>query len=137
MKLESHLPQGTGPLHLAPMLDVVMLVVIFFLIGGSFVLHSGVTVDVPVSTSMLPVDSDAYVVTVSPPSVEGSRITFNGQPVNMAELKRSLELGRVNSRQVIILGDKQATLEDLLPIFTVAKSIGYDVAISTRTEEAQ
>ena len=118
------------------MLDVVMLIVIFFLIGGSFVLHSGVAVDVPTVNSIIQFDPQAHVVTVTPRSADGSSLmTLNGREVSIAELRNQLEIERSSSRQLIIRGDRHALYEDLLKVFKVADDFGYDTALSMGMEE--
>ena len=49
MKLESNLPTGAGLLHVAPLVDVVALLVIFFLLGSGYVMRSGVAIELPTS----------------------------------------------------------------------------------------
>ena len=136
MKLESTLRDRSGLLHLAPMLDTVMLLLIFVLIGGSFVLHSGVEVDVPISSSVFLPQPGAAVITVSPDMGEGSQVMFNGNIVSLAELDLELENNRAESRQVIIRGDNQATWGVCINIMSIAKKYGYEVAISTGSADA-
>ncbi len=42
MKLESSLDRPPALLHLAPLLDVMALMVVFYLLGSTFIHHSGI-----------------------------------------------------------------------------------------------
>ncbi|MGK0188848.1 MAG: biopolymer transport protein ExbD [Verrucomicrobiales bacterium] len=131
MKLESTLQNRSGLLHLTPMLDTVMLLLIFVLVGGSFVLHSGIEVDVPVSSSVLPVQPGAHIVTVTPDMGAGAQVMFDGDMVSLQELDVRLEEGRSKSRQVILRGDNLADWGLGVRIIGLAHNYGYEVAIST------
>ena len=136
MKLESTLPRRAGLLHLTPMLDTVMLLLVFVLVGGSFVLHSGVEVDVPVSSSVLAIQPGAHIVTLTPDTGEGSHIMFNGDPVTLQELDRMLEEGRATSRQLIVRGDVQAPWGTGIRIMSMAEGYGYNVGIATDSPDS-
>lgn len=135
MKLESTLQNRAGLLHLTPMLDTIMLLLIFVLIGGSYVLHSGIEVDVPVSSSVLQIQPGAHIVTMKPNMGSGSQVMLNGDLVTMQQLSARLEQGRTGSRQVILRGDNQAPFGLGVRIMSMAKNFGYEVAISTGSEE--
>lgn len=136
MKLESTLPKRAGLLHLAPMLDTVMLLMLFVLVGGSFILHSGIEVSVPVSNSVLQIQPGATVVTVSPDMGAGSRVMFNGKVVTLAELDRELEKGRADSRQVILRADNRSSWGLGIDIMSMSQKHGYEVAISTGSSDS-
>ena len=131
MKLESSLQDRARLLHLVPMLDTVMLLLVFVLIGGSFVLHSGIEVDVPVSGSVHQIKPNADVITISADLGSGSQVLFNGEEVSLEELDAKLEDRRTQSRQVIVRSDKQALVGPFVDIMWIAENRGYEVFIST------
>ena len=131
MKLESTLRNRAGLLHLTPMLDTVMLLLIFVLMGGSYVLHSGIEVDVPVSSSVLPIQPGAHIVTVAPDMGGGAQVMINGDLVTMPELEMRLAEGRTSTRQVILRGDNQSPWGLGIRIMSMAENYGYEVVIST------
>ncbi|MCB1094482.1 MAG: biopolymer transporter ExbD [Verrucomicrobiales bacterium] len=136
MKLESTLQNRVGLLHLTPMLDTVMLLLIFVLIGGSYVLHSGIEVDVPVSSSVLPIQPGAHIVTLAPDMGGGAQVMLNGDLVTMPELEMRLAEGRSSTRQVILRGDNLAPWGMGIRIAAMAKDYGYEVAISTGSPDS-
>ena len=80
MKLESSLDRRPALLHLAPVLDVMVVVVVFYLLGSAFIHHSGVAVELPVTSSQLPPLSAAHVVLITvgdPPLVLFDRVQMS------------------------------------------------------------
>ena len=89
MKLQSTLPRRTAPLYTAPLLDALLLLLIFFLLGSNFILKSGVAVDLPFSESSLPAVERSHIVTVVPGEV--TRFYFNENRVTLEELDTHLD----------------------------------------------
>ncbi len=90
MKLESTLDRRPALLHLAPVLDVMALMVVFYLMGSRLIYQSGVGVDLPVSSSSLPPLADARVVLIAasdPPLVlmDRSQMTFESLISELSE----------------------------------------------------
>ncbi len=66
MKLHSTLPQRPGFMNVIPAFDLFALLLVFFLLGPSFLSQSGVAVELPVSRFGVDRDADASVVTLTP-----------------------------------------------------------------------
>jgi biopolymer transport protein ExbD len=101
MKLESTLDRRPALLHLAPVLDVMALMVVFLLMGSRLIYQSGVGIDLPVSSSQLPPLDSARVVLITasdPPTVLMDR-----QQMTLDALVAELERGPSDSRDVLYL----------------------------------
>lgn len=90
MKLEMTLPERPGFLHAVPILNIFALMQLFFLLGPSLVLQSGVAVDLPPSKFQMERYQDALVVTLGPGEPE-PRIHFGRDAVTLAELSERLD----------------------------------------------
>lgn len=66
MKLEMTLPERPGFLHAVPVLNLFALLLLFLLLGPSFVMHSGISVDMPPSRFQMERFRDSLVVTLGP-----------------------------------------------------------------------
>ncbi len=128
MKLESTLPPRSGFLHFTPVLDVAVLLLIFFLLGSNFVLHSGVTVNLPGSTSRLPPLAESHLITIT--AGDPPRVFFNDEPVSLSSLQEKIG-GEDRIKNVIIHADKLATFGLVLQISNTLLAAGYDVAFAT------
>jgi biopolymer transport protein ExbD len=130
MKLESHLPKQTFWLYLGPVLNVLLVLLIFFLLGSSFVIQSGVSVTLPQSSSRLTGFDRAQVITVT--ASGDAPLYFNGRPVTLEELRAGLESKKKESRKAIIHADEMAPWIRCQQACNVALGLGYEVAYATQ-----
>lgn len=135
MKLESTLPTRAAFLYSAPVLDVVLLLLIFFLLSSSFILKSGISVEVPFSQSSLPPIDRSHVITLAPG--QNLRVYFNEDRVTIDELSEELEKRAANNKvhQVIIRADQSASFGQVVEISTLVLRNGYDLVYATSSEE--
>ena len=89
MKLEMTLPERPGFLHAVPILNIFALIQLFFLLGPSLVMQSGVAVDLPPSRFQMERYENSLVVTLGPGEPE-PRIHFGRDSVTLAELAERL-----------------------------------------------
>lgn len=105
MKLEMTLPERPGFLHAVPLLNIFALLQLFFLLGPSLVLQSGVAVDLPPSKFQMERYQNALVVTLGP-GEPAPRIHFGRDSVTRKELSERLDKLRaegVASKSIILL----------------------------------
>lgn len=130
MKLESNLTMRPDFLYLAPLLNVVMLLLIFFLLNSNFVVRSGIRVDLPVSASSLkPVDR-AHAITITAGDVP--EVWLEERRVGPGDLKSLLEAVLGESRYVIISADKAAPFGLVQEVQNAAFAAGCEVAMATK-----
>lgn len=111
MKLEMSLPERPGLLHAVPVFDIFALLLLFFLMGPSFVLQSGVTVDLPLSRFQMERFEDTLVVTLGPGEPD-LRIHLGRDPVSMTELGLRLDELRdagAPARTIVLLKTDEGT----------------------------
>jgi biopolymer transport protein ExbD len=90
MKLEMTLPERPGFLHAVPVLNLFGLLLLFLLLGPSFVMHSGISVEMPPSRFQMERYRDSLVVTLGPGQPD-ARIHFGRDAVTLPELLARLE----------------------------------------------
>src|SRR5204863_527749 len=106
MKLLSHLPKQGFWLYLGPVLNVLTLLLIFFLLGSTFVVRSGVHVTLPENASRLTGFDHAHVITVS--TASDPVFYLDGKPATVKTLKDDLVRLKRESRKIIIHADVMA-----------------------------
>lgn len=129
MKLESHLPKQSPWLYTVPLLNTILLLLVYFLLTSSFVVQSGIKVETPQSNSRLTGFDRAHIITV-PAGLENA-LYFDGVRTSMAELREKLKASREGERRAIIHAAKQAQHGRVIEIGNVALELGYEVAYST------
>jgi len=133
MKLESTLNHRPGMMHIAPLLDVVMLLLIFFLLSSNFVTRSGIVVRPPFSRSMIEALPEADIITVA--AGTSPRIFFNDEEVGMDGLKERLEGKDKGPRhQVYLRGDADAYYGTMIEITNLFQQAGIDCVLGTSLE---
>jgi len=133
VKLDSSLPdRGAGFLYTAPLLDVVLLLLIFFLFGSNFVLKSGVSIRLPTTRSALPAAPQAHIITVTAGNPE--LIFFNERRVEREDLDEVLKASHQRSSQVILLGDESVHYGTIVAISDLVLQHGYDLSFATAEE---
>ncbi len=130
MKLHSYLPQQGSRLYIAPLLNGILLLLIFFLLGSTFVVQSGMTVKLPESASRLSGFDRAHVITVA--SAGESALFFDGQSVTTDELSKLLTEKKRESHRVIIHADQMAPFGRVVDVSNMALALGYEIAYATQ-----
>lgn len=129
MKLESHLPKQSPWLYTVPLLNTILLLLVYFLLTSNFVVQSGIKVEQPQSNSRLTGFDRAHIITV-PAGMENA-LYFDGVRIITGELREKLKANREGERRVIIHAAKQATHGRVTEIGNIALELGYEVAYST------
>ena len=130
MKLESTLKDRGGVLYTAPLMDVIMLLIIFFLFGSSFVLKSGIGVTLPKSGSVLPPAEDAHIVTLIPG--RSGDFYFNDQRITLEELPEVLEEAIKRSDDVILLSDETIDYGVVMEVSSIILGYGFNLSQATQ-----
>lgn len=130
MKLRRTTPAAPGLLGLAPIVNVVLLLLLFFLLGSGFVLQPGVSVSLPFSEFEMAPQVDAQVVTVAPGSPP--RIFFRNQRISFDEFAAQLaEVGPERRKSLIVRADNQVPYETIMQVSSAGLSAGYQVVLAT------
>lgn len=129
MKLESHLPKQSPWLYTVPLLNTILLLLVYFLLTSNFVVQSGIKVEQPQSNSRLTGFDRAHIITV-PAGLENA-LYFDGVRITTGELREKLKANREGERRAIIHADKQAPHGRVTEIGNIALELGYEVAYST------
>jgi len=130
MKLTHGIQPKGALLFVAPLTDAVLLLLAFFLLSSGLVHRSGISVELPASSSRLPSLAQASILTItaeSPP-----RLFLDGQSLAPHQLSRALEDQSVTSRSLIIYADQNASHGNVMAAANTALSLGFDIAFATR-----
>jgi len=122
-------------LNLTPLIDVVFLLLIFFMVSTSFTRETQVVIDLPEAAGQKS-DRQPEVLEISVSSLGDYYI--NGAPLidsKRATLLRGVEQAAGNnfSKQVVISGDKGASYQSLITVLDVAGSLGFaNITLASR-----
>lgn len=121
-RYRSRLRPLTGRPDLTALIDVMFLMLIFFMLSSSFVQVSGIRVDLPRVNASSTADIEKFIVAVSHAGGR-NQIYFNDRPVDWEMLKENLAAvsGLSQSATVVIRADRQVPFEVVTQIMALAE----------------
>jgi biopolymer transport protein ExbD len=129
MKLESHLPKQSPWLYITPLLNAILLLLVYFLFTSGFIVQSGITVEKPRSNSRLTGFDRAHIITLA--AGNDAPMYFDGQRVSWEELQTVLKERRDGERRILLHTDRQTPTARFTEVSSLALEMGYEVALST------
>lgn len=109
---------------LIPLINIIFLLLIFYMIAGQISYSDGATIDVPVSVSDKQLSPPELQLSITPDGV----ITVNGSPLDPSDMNSSLAaaLGPYPDRAVTIKADKDVRAGQLEKLLTALKHNGVN-----------
>ena len=134
MKLESHLPERPGLLHATPVFDIFALLLLFFLMGPSLVLQSGVRVEPPPSRFQLERFEETLVVTLVAGAVDAAPAIYLGrEPMDaetlVARLAQLRDEGLATQAVVLLKSDERTPVRVEREIAEAILETGFRLAL--------
>lgn len=133
MKLSRTTTISFGWLYVFPLLDVVFLLIFFFLLSSSFVLQPGIAVSVPFSRFTLAPQPNQQIISIT--GGPSPAIYVRDQKVTLAELGPALELAKREGRSIVIKADRQVSYDLVMAVTNAALEHGISsVALATNPQ---
>ncbi|MGA9115428.1 MAG: biopolymer transporter ExbD [Bacteroidota bacterium] len=119
------LRQETGLLtqfSISSLTDIVMLLLIFFLLSSSFVMHPGIRVQLPRAETGEIAEESSLVISLT----ERGEIYLNAVRLTLEDLGPALAqaLGGDAGRIVVVQADRAVSLQSAVRVIDVAKAVG-------------
>ena len=109
-----------GHLDIAPLIDVVFLLLIFFMLTSNFVVQSGIKVHLPKALSSEVVRAENLVVTLT-----GQDLLFlNDEPITVNVLTDKIRQAAQENKAVMLKADTGASLGRVVEIWDLCRQFG-------------
>jgi len=122
--------EDEAQIDLTPMLDVVFIMLIFFIVTASFIKEAGVEVNRPEASTQQPKDNVNILIAVNATNeiwMDKRRIDVRAVRANIERLHAENPKGAV-----VIQADNQSNTETVVAVLDAAREAGvYDVSLST------
>lgn len=118
-------------IDMTPMLDVVFIMLIFFIVTASFVKEAGIDVNRPDAATAVSKDRASILVAIS----DTGEVWINKRRVDVRAVQANIERLHAENPQgtVVIQADKKATTEVLIKVMDASRAAGIlDVSIATQ-----
>jgi biopolymer transport protein ExbD len=113
--------QATSGAPLAPLLDVVLLLLIFFVVTTSFA-ESQMALDLPAAEAAGPADHSALAIEIDAVGA----ISIAGEPASLDVLARRLEEAEAVARPIEIRADRLSKHEYFVTVLDLARQKGVE-----------
>jgi biopolymer transport protein ExbD len=118
-------------IDMTPMLDVVFIMLIFFIVTASFVKEAGIDVNRPEAATAVKKDRASILVAIS----DTGEIWINKRRIDIRAVQANIERLHAENPQgtVVIQADKKSTTETLIKVMDASRAAGvYDVSIAAQ-----
>ncbi|MDX1694911.1 MAG: biopolymer transporter ExbD [Ketobacteraceae bacterium] len=122
-----------SPIDLTPMLDVVFILLIFFIVTASFVKESGIEINKPEAQTAVKRELANIFIAIN----EYDEIWIDKRQVDVRALRAIIERLHAENPQssIVIQADKKSTNEKLVNVMDAARQAGiYNIAIAASDE---
>lgn len=119
-------------IDLTPMLDVVFIMLIFFIVTSTFVKEAGVDVTRPEAETSVPTDASSIQIGIT----SNNQIWIDKRQVDKRAVRANVEKGLAESpgAAVIIIADALSNTETLIEVMDQARTAGAK-SVSVATDE--
>jgi biopolymer transport protein ExbD len=128
---DQEVQQEESEINITPMLDVVFIMLIFFIVTASFVKEAGIDVNRPDAQTAQKKEKANILIAIS----ANNEIWIDRRQVDPRAVRANIERLHAENPQgtVVIQADKEAKTETLIQVMDSARQAGvYDVAIAAQ-----
>jgi biopolymer transport protein ExbD len=128
---ETDQAEEESEINITPMLDVVFIMLIFFIVTASFVKESGIDVNKPDAQTAISQDKANILIAIT----ESGEIWIDRHLVDPRAVRAMIERMHAENPQgtVVIQADKKSTTEVLIQVMDASRQAGVDnVAIAAQ-----
>jgi biopolymer transport protein ExbD len=120
-------------IFLIPLVDLCFLLLLLFLVSSTFLLHPGISVNLPFSKFTLGPQKNPLIVSIT--AGPYPLVYYRDQQIGPEELARRLEEDRSPDRSIIIQADRLTPQGSVVEIMNLCLENGYSVVLATSPKD--
>jgi biopolymer transport protein ExbD len=120
MRFKRHIELEKGQLDIAPLIDVVFNLLIFFMLTSSFVFQPGIKVNLPKAVTSEVIDEKNLIVAVT----ANNYVYLNDRAITMSELASRLRIAAKENKPMLIKADRRASLGKVVEVWDLCRDEG-------------
>jgi biopolymer transport protein ExbD len=129
MKLTRSVHLNPFLIFVVPLVDLIFLVLLLFLVSSTFLLHPGISVNLPFSKFTLGPQKNPLIVSIT--AGPYPMIYYRDQQIQLRELARRLEQDRGAEQSIVIQADRLAPQGSVVEVMNLCLENGYSVVLAT------
>lgn len=117
-----HATKDEPEINITPMLDIVFIMLIFFIVTTTFIRETGVEVDKPTALTTEPRPQGNVLIAIR----SNDEIWMNGQQIELSDVRTQVERARAENPEgsVILIADKGARTGILVDVMDQVQAAG-------------
>ena len=121
-KRHTKLEHGLEQIDIAPLIDVIFQLLIFFMLSSSFAYQSGIAVKLPRAITSDVIREENFIITVT-----GENIVYlNDTIVTIQELRQELSKPASKERPILIKSDRRASVGRVVDVWDLCRELGIE-----------
>ncbi len=109
-------------INLTPLIDVILMLLIFFILSSSLTPQSGINVKLPKAITSDTIKEENLTITVTSENV----IYLDNKIITFKELRRELRKNINKNRPVLIKADRRSSLGRIVDIWDLCRELGIE-----------
>jgi len=109
-----------GHLDIAPLIDVIFLLLVFFMLTSSFIFQPGIKINLPKALTSEVIQRENLVIVVT----EDSAIYIDERMINDEELSSRVSIAAKQSKPILIKADRDASLGRVVELWDLCRVEG-------------
>jgi biopolymer transport protein ExbD len=133
MRFKRHVEFKKGQLDIAPLIDVVFLLLIFFMLTSSYIFQPGIKINLPKAVTSEAIHEQNLIITIN----DKDLIYLNNRLLTLKQLKSHLKNAATEDRPLLIKADRKASLGKVVQIWDMCREAGLTQINIATSEPAQ
>ncbi len=117
MKFKKRLSLEKGHLDIAPLIDVVFLLLIFFMLTSSFIFQPGIKVNLPKAVTGEVIQKENLILVID----KNNKVYIKDRVMTDEELRSRLNLAAKEEKPLLIKADRRASLGEVVRIWDLCR----------------
>jgi len=125
------LEHGLKQIDIAPLIDIIFQLLIFFMLTSSFIMQPGIKVNLPKAVTSQVLKEQNIIILISSEDV----IYIDNKVYTIKELRRFLEEKSKIKPTILIKSDRRSTLGTVVEVWDLCREVGFNqINIATDTK---
>jgi len=129
MKLTRSIHLNPFLIFVIPLVDLIFLLLLLVLTSSTFIVHPGISVNLPFSKFTLGPQKNPLIVSIT--AGPYPMIYYQDQEIQLGELAHRLEQDRNTERSIVIQADRLAPQGSVVEVINLCLANGYSVVLAT------
>ncbi len=121
-KRQITIERGLQPIDIVPLIDLLFLLLIFFMVSTSFTFQSNINVKLPKAVTSDMIKEENLVITITSENV----VYLNNTVTTLKELENTLTKLKSKNHQLLIKTDRRTSVGRIVDVWDLCRKIGLD-----------